>query len=59
VETRSAAVAIARFSPPQPTRTVGMVWRRTSPLADQLQEVAEILRGTAEHNAGETDAARG
>ncbi|MEL6767952.1 MAG: hydrogen peroxide-inducible genes activator [Pseudomonadota bacterium] len=47
VETRSAPVAIARFRPPLPTRTVGMVWRRTSPLADQLIEIAEILRGAA------------
>ncbi len=47
VETRSAKVTVARFAPPQPQRTIGMVWRRTSPLARQLQEVAEVVRAAA------------
>jgi len=46
VETRAAAVAVARFAEPQPTRTIGMVWRRTSPLADELGELADILGQT-------------
>ena len=44
VETRSAPVAIDRFPDPQPARTVGMVWRRTSPLAEQLQGIAAVIR---------------
>ncbi len=44
VETRSAAVAIARFRAPQPSRTIGMVWRRTSPLARQLVQIAETVQ---------------
>lgn len=44
VETRSAAVAVARLKEPRPTRTLGLVWRRTNPLADQLVLVAEIVR---------------
>ena len=47
VETRSAAVSLARFGDPRPLRTVGMVWRRTSPLADQLMGIAEIVREAA------------
>ncbi|SDG14882.1 hydrogen peroxide-inducible genes activator [Thalassobaculum litoreum] len=47
VETRSAAVAVARFGEPQPSRTVGMIWRKTSPLAPQLAEVAEVVRRSA------------
>ena len=47
VETRSAAVAVARFEAPQPSRTVGMIWRKTSPLAPQLSEVAEAVRRSA------------
>ncbi len=43
VETRSAAVSIARFEPPQPARTIGMVWRKTSPLARQLREIAGVI----------------
>lgn len=48
VETRSAAVSIARFEAPRPQRTIGMVWRRTSPLGGQLGQVAEVVRDAAE-----------
>lgn len=48
VETRSADVSIARFEPPEPGRTVGMIWRRTSPLADQLMEIAGEVRASAQ-----------
>jgi LysR family hydrogen peroxide-inducible transcriptional activator len=47
VEARSATVSIARLPQPRPTRTIGMVWRRTNPLADQLGEIAEIVRDAA------------
>lgn len=47
VETRSAAVSVARFDGPQPSRTIGMIWRRTSPLADRLTDIAEIVRAAA------------
>ena len=43
IETRSAPVAVARLKPPRPTRTVGMVWRRSSPLAEQFTRVAHAL----------------
>ncbi len=43
VETRSAPVSVARFRNPQPSRTIGMVWRRTSPLARQLQQISEVV----------------
>ncbi|MEL6125749.1 MAG: LysR substrate-binding domain-containing protein [Pseudomonadota bacterium] len=43
VETRSAAVSVARFRPPEPERTIGMIWRKTSPLAQQLSEIAELV----------------
>src|ERR1017187_904164 len=36
VATRSASVSVARFKNPQPSRTIGMIWRKTSPLARQL-----------------------
>ncbi|MCC8931539.1 hydrogen peroxide-inducible genes activator [Rhizobium sp. 'Codium 1'] len=48
VETRSADVSIARFEHPQPSRRIGMIWRKTSPIAKQLIEVADVVRGTAE-----------
>ena len=48
VETRSAPVSIARFKKPQPSRTIGMIWRKTSPLAKQLMEISEVVRRSAE-----------
>jgi LysR family transcriptional regulator, hydrogen peroxide-inducible genes activator len=47
VETRSAPVSIARFEDPQPSRTIGMVWRKTSPIARQLMQVADVVRDAA------------
>ena len=47
VETRSAAVAVARFEEPRPSRTIGMVWRSSSPLDRQLQAIADTVRGAA------------
>src|SRR6266436_3758463 len=43
VETRSAPVSVARFRNPQPARTIGMVWRKTSPLARQLTQISEVV----------------
>ncbi|MFT4618932.1 MAG: LysR family hydrogen peroxide-inducible transcriptional activator [Sulfitobacter sp.] len=48
VERRSADVSVARFPDPQPSRTIGMIWRKTSPLAEQFQVIAEAVR-----NAGQ------
>ncbi len=48
VETRSAPVSVARFRGAQPSRTIGMVWRRTSPLTKQLMQIAEIVRDSGE-----------
>ena len=47
VETRSAQVAVSRFPAPQPQRSIGMVWRKSSPLAQQLEQVAEAVRHVA------------
>lgn len=47
VETRSAPVSVAAFPEPQPRRTIGMVWRRSTPLAPQLRQIAEVARETA------------
>ncbi|CAO3403450.1 LysR substrate-binding domain-containing protein [Azospirillum sp. 11R-A] len=48
VETGSGAVSVVRFKDPQPSRTVGMVWRRTSPLAGQFLKLTELLGRPAE-----------
>lgn len=48
VETRSAPVSVARFKNPQPSRTIGMVWRKTSPLARQLLQISEVVSFAAD-----------
>ncbi len=57
VETRSASVSVARFRDPQPSRTIGMIWRKTSPLAGKLLQISEVVCHSADalreqHNAG-------
>ncbi len=41
VETKSAPVAVTRFAAPRPTRTIGMIWRKSSPLGPQFHQIAE------------------
>ena len=57
VETRSASVSVVRFRDPQPSRTIGMIWRKTSPLAGKLLQISEVVCHSADalreqHNAG-------
>jgi LysR family hydrogen peroxide-inducible transcriptional activator len=44
VETRSAAVSIDHFEAPEPSRMIGMVWRKTNRLHDQLVQIADVIR---------------
>jgi LysR family hydrogen peroxide-inducible transcriptional activator len=48
VETRGADVTVQRFAAGRPARTVGMIWRRSSPLAADLRGLAEVVRQSAE-----------
>ena len=48
METRSASVSVCRLGGSEPQRTVGLVWRRSSPLARRLSMVAEVVRRSAE-----------
>jgi len=48
VEARSASVSVVRFKDPQPSRTIGMIWRKTSPLARQFRQLSELVCGSAE-----------
>ncbi|WP_076365871.1 hydrogen peroxide-inducible genes activator [Phaeovulum vinaykumarii] len=51
VETAAAPVAVARLNAPRPSRTIGMVWRRTCPLAPQLAEIADLVRSCGKEAA--------
>lgn len=48
LETRTADVAISRFPEPRPSRTIGMIWRKTNPLGEQLMQIGAIIRKAAE-----------
>jgi LysR family hydrogen peroxide-inducible transcriptional activator len=48
-ETRSADVAVAHFKDQPPTRTIGMIWRRTNPLSAEFREIGAIVRKVAEN----------
>ncbi|MEO0387468.1 MAG: hydrogen peroxide-inducible genes activator [Pseudomonadota bacterium] len=47
LEMRSADVAVARFPPPAPQRTIGLIWRAANPLSEQLAEIGPIVRAAA------------
>lgn len=55
LETRSADVAISKFPAPSPSRTIGMVWRRSDPLGEQLLQIGGIIRKVAESKQVERD----
>lgn len=59
VETRSAAVSVDRLAAPRPARTIGLVWRRSTPMADQLRGLAEEIRASAQALRAETGAPGG
>lgn len=48
VETRSAPVSIAAFEEPRPSRTIGMIWRRSSPISAQLMSISRVVGAPAE-----------
>ncbi|MDP7151476.1 MAG: LysR substrate-binding domain-containing protein [Paracoccaceae bacterium] len=49
LETRFAEVSVDRFPSATPARTIGMIWRKSSPLAPHLADMAEVVRLSAGH----------
>ncbi|MFQ6549690.1 LysR substrate-binding domain-containing protein [Aestuariibius sp. 2305UL40-4] len=47
VEARWPSVCVTRLTDPQPVRAVGMIWRKTSPLAEQFAEIGDVVRRAA------------
>ena len=43
VEQRSASVAVSRFDPPRPSRTIGMIWRKKNPLKDHFEQISKFI----------------
>lgn len=48
LETRLAEVSVSRFPRPRPSRSIGMVWRKTNPLSDQLMRIGAIVRAVGQ-----------
>lgn len=44
LETRAAEVSIARLAHPRPMRRIGMVWRKSNPLAQEFAKIAAAVR---------------
>ncbi|MGH1415052.1 MAG: LysR substrate-binding domain-containing protein [Pelagimonas sp.] len=47
-ETQSAQVCISQFQDPQPSRTIGMIWRKSSPLTPHFEEMAKLITEAAQ-----------
>ncbi|MFD1329026.1 hydrogen peroxide-inducible genes activator [Mycoplana ramosa] len=43
-ETRASPVYVSRLAEPRPSRTIGMVWRKSNPLSEQFVQIADIAR---------------
>lgn len=54
VEAGTGAVSVARFGEPQPSRTIGMIWRKTSPLAAQLLQLSVTIARSATAGGSES-----
>lgn len=48
VEIRDGRVALVHFEDPQPSRMIGMAWRKTSPCKESYMRLAKIIAGV--HN---------
>lgn len=43
-EAHAPTVHVTRLAEPRPTRTIGMIWRKTNPLSEQFSKIAEVVR---------------
>ena len=58
LETRAAEVSIARLAPPRPMRRIGMVWRKSNPLAQEFAKIAAAVRKLGVAQKAEADWAK-
>lgn len=56
-EMRSSPVCVAHLAEPRPTRTIGMVWRKTNPLSAQFARIADIVREAGLRRLGQSECA--
>lgn len=48
LESKLKSVSVCRFSDPVPTRTVGLIWRKSNPLVEEFMQFANLIRTTRE-----------
>jgi LysR family hydrogen peroxide-inducible transcriptional activator len=51
VEVRDGRVRLLRFADPQPARTIGLAWRRTSPRKRDFAALGQIIAQTVSQSA--------
>ena len=49
-ETKFTKVTVSRFHQQKPKRTIGLVWRKSNPLARQFNEIASLLKNLNKTN---------
>jgi len=54
IETLSSNVCVSRLREPRPSRTIGIVWRKSNPLASQFSAIAEIVRDAGLHKQAQS-----
>ena len=47
LEPEGPGKVLDRFANPQPTRKIGMIWRKSSPLHDRLMQVSDLVKQCA------------
>ncbi len=56
IETAAAAVSVTELDRPQPTRQIGLIWRKNHPLSDSFNELADALKViTADYRSAMSD----
>lgn len=56
IETAAAAVSVTELCRPQPTRQIGLIWRRNHPLSDSFNELADALKAiTTDYRSAMSD----
>ena len=57
-ELRDARVKLLRFAEPEPARTIGLAWRRTSPRRKDFEALGKIVQETIRHREARAPARR-
>ncbi|PTW58857.1 LysR family transcriptional regulator [Breoghania corrubedonensis] len=52
VEVRDERIALLRFIEPQPARTIGLAWRKTSPRKHDFEALAALIAAAGQTHAG-------